>query len=151
LGPLRLSAQLRINSVALWNPREVIVIDDMGCFRTAVEIENAAKPGARSVLRDVLVDTGSELSWFPLDVLEALGIQRQRLAHFRQATGTIVTRWTGFAVMHVAETVTVDQVVFGETGDMMLLGARTLEGLNLCVDPVRKRLIDAGPVPAAAA
>jgi len=42
-------------------------------------------------------------------------------------------------------------VVFGESGDLTLLGARSLEGLNLRVDPVNKRLVDAGPAPAAAA
>jgi hypothetical protein len=42
-------------------------------------------------------------------------------------------------------------VVFGEAGDLVLLGARTLEGLNLRVEPMAKRLVDAGPAPAAAA
>jgi hypothetical protein len=46
---------------------------------------------------------------------------------------------------------TIDEVVFGEPGDLVLLGARSLEGLNLRVDPVHKMLIDAGPAPAAAA
>jgi hypothetical protein len=32
----------------------------------------------------------------------------------------------------------------------VLLGSRTLEGLNLRVEPVTKRLVDAGPAPAAA-
>jgi hypothetical protein len=40
-------------------------------------------------------------------------------------------------------------VVFAEPGDLLLLGARTLEGLNLIVDSGRKRLVAAGPVPAA--
>jgi hypothetical protein len=40
-------------------------------------------------------------------------------------------------------------VVFGEPGDMMLLGAHGLEGLNLRVDLARKALVPAGPVPAA--
>jgi hypothetical protein len=31
-----------------------------------------------------------------------------------------------------------------------LLGARSLEGLNLRIDPVAKRLVDAGPMPLAA-
>ena len=34
-------------------------------------------------------------------------------------------------------------------GDLMLLGARSLEGLNLMVDPARKRLVASGPRPAA--
>jgi hypothetical protein len=42
-----------------------------------------------------------------------------------------------------------DEVVFGEPGDLVLLGARSLEGLNLRVEPANKRLVDAGPAPAA--
>ena len=42
-------------------------------------------------------------------------------------------------------------VVFGQPGDLVLLGSRTLEGLNFRVEPVTKRLVDAGPAPAAAA
>ena len=34
---------------------------------------------------------------------------------------------------------------------MVLLGARTLEGLNLRIDVVKKRLVDAGPIVAASA
>ena len=44
---------------------------------------------------------------------------------------------------------TADEVVFGEPGDMILLGARTLEGMNVRVDVHRKILVDAGPAPAA--
>lgn len=70
---------------------------------------------------------------------------------FRQANGTILERWTGFAVVHAGGTRTVDEVVFGEPGDMLLLGARSLQGLNLRVDPVLKQLVDAGSAPAAVA
>jgi anaerobic magnesium-protoporphyrin IX monomethyl ester cyclase len=34
-------------------------------------------------------------------------------------------------------------------GDLELLGARTLEGLDLMIDPARRRLVAAGPLPAA--
>ena len=63
----------------------------------------------------------------------------------------MLERWTGVAVIHAAGTHTGDDVVFGEPGDMILLGARTLEGLNVRVDPVLKVLIDTGPAPAALA
>jgi hypothetical protein len=43
----------------------------------------------------------------------------------------------------------VDEVVFAEKGDLFLLGARTLGGLNLRADPQKKRLVAAGPLPAA--
>ena len=41
--------------------------------------------------------------------------------------------------------------MFGEPGDLVLLGSRTLEGLNYRIDLVTKRLVDAGPAPTAAA
>jgi hypothetical protein len=69
--------------------------------------------------------------------------------HFRQADGTVLERSTGFVIIHVGEIVTNDEVVFGEPGDLVLLGARSLEGLNVRIDPVAKRLVDAGPAPAA--
>ncbi len=57
----------------------------------------------------------------------------------------------GFAFVHVEGKRTSDDVVFGEPGDLVLLGARSLEGLNLRVDPALKKLVDAGPAPAAVA
>ncbi|HEX9754610.1 MAG TPA: hypothetical protein VGA42_02835 [Gemmatimonadales bacterium] len=125
--------------------------DEMGSFRVDVEIENITRPGERRVLHGVLMDTGAELSWFPGELLESLGIERSKVWHFRQADGAILARWVGPAFVHLAGTRTADDVVFGEQGDLVLLGSRSLEGLNLRIDPVSKRLIDAGPAPAAAA
>jgi clan AA aspartic protease len=125
--------------------------DDMGTFRVDIELENPTTPGERRVLHALLVDTGAELSWIPAEVLESLGIERSKQSRFRQATGAVVERWTGEARIYAAGTRTIDEVVFGEHGDLHLLGARSLEGLNLTIDPVNKRLIDAGPAPAAGA
>jgi predicted aspartyl protease len=127
------------------------VSDEMGTFRTDVQLENPAKPGPRRSLTGVLVDTGAELSWVPADVLESLEVERVKEWRFRQADGTVLARWTGETRVFAGNSRTVDEVVFGDPGDLVLLGARTLEGLNLRVDPVHKMLIDAGPAPAAAA
>ena len=75
---------------------------------------------------------------------------RDKLLNFRQANGSVLQRWTGVALIYAGGTWTVDHVVFGEPDDLTLLGARSLEGLNLRVDPVLKQLVDAGPAPAAA-
>ena len=123
--------------------------DDMGTFRVDVEIENPARPGAKRTLRSVLVDSGAELSWVPGDVLESLGVERNRKWSFRQADGTVLERWTGIVVITVSGKRTGDDVVFGEPGDLTLLGSRSLEGLNFRVEPVTKQLVDAGPAPAA--
>lgn len=125
-------------------------MSDMGTFRTAAEIENPARRGERRALTNVLVDTGAELSWIPAHVLESLGIERVKHLRFRQASGQVLERWTGMAIVHAAGTLTADDVVFGEPGDLLLLGARSLEGLNVRIDPVLKQLVDAGPAPAAA-
>ena len=127
------------------------MIDDMGTFRIDVEIENPAKPGARRTIPNALIDTGAELSWFPRSMLEALGVEPRKIWHFRQADGTVLARTTGAVSVYVAGVWTVDEVVFGEPGDLVLLGARSLEGLNLRVEPATKRLVDAGPAPAAVA
>jgi predicted aspartyl protease len=124
---------------------------DMGTFRVDVEIENPAHPGERRTLKSVLVDTGAELSWVPGELLESLGVERNNRWHFRQADGTVLERWTGIVVLSVSGKRTGDDVVFGHPGDLVLLGSRSLEGLNLRVEPVTKRLVDAGPAPAAAA
>ena len=106
---------------------------------------------ARSaVVSNVLVDTGSEYTWIPMRTLEKLGIGREKkdLA-FVMANGQLVTRSVGFAIIRVDKCFTVDEVVFAEKGDLLLLGARTLEGLNLTVDSRRKKLVAAGPIPVA--
>jgi predicted aspartyl protease len=124
---------------------------EMGTFRIDVEIENPLRPGVRRTLNSVLVDSGAELSWVPAEVLESLGIERYSQWRFRQADGTVLTRWTGLAFVHVAGKRASDDVVFGQPGDLVLLGARTLEGLNFRIDPTIKQLVDAGPAPAAVA
>ena len=123
----------------------------MGLLRTDVEIESPLREGNRRLLRDVLVDTGAELSWALAPVLESLGVPRRKTVRFQQADGTILERWVGFVIVHADGTFTNDEVVFGETGDLILLGARSLAGLNLRVNLVAKRLVSAGPMLAASA
>ena len=124
-------------------------MSSMGTFRTTVAIENPANRGARRTLQDVLVDTGSELTWVPSAEVEELGIPRERAYTFVMADGRLLNRDVGFAIVHVAGVATADDVVFGEPGDLAILGARSLEGLNLRVDPRTKQLVAAGPIVAA--
>ncbi len=123
--------------------------EPMGTFRIDLEIENPLHEGRREVVPGALVDTGAESSWVPTAILESLGIPRRKTMRFRQANGEVLERWLGPASFYVQGVWTFDEVVFGEPGDLTLLGARTLEGLNLRVDPKSKSLVDAGPAPAA--
>lgn len=99
---------------------------------------------------EVLVETGSEFTWLATEALDKVGIQPwKKDAAFLMANGQAITRSMGYAIVRVDGFETIDEVVFALPGDLMLLGARSLEGLNLMVDPARKRLVAAGPRPAA--
>ena len=98
----------------------------------------------------MLVDTGSEYTWVPAATLEKIGVAREKKdVPFVMANGQHITRSVGFAIIRHDKYFTIDEVVFAEKGDLLLLGARTLEGLNLMVDPRQKKLVAAGPLPAA--
>lgn len=122
----------------------------MGTFYTKCKIENVSDRGKSVVLSRMLVDIGSEYTWAPARSLEKIGIGREKKdVPFVMANGQQVTRSVGFAIIRLDKHFTIDEVVFAERGDLLLLGARSLEGLNLTVDSRRKKLVAAGPLPAA--
>ena len=122
----------------------------MGTFHVGCKIENIVDRTKSAALSKVLVDTGSEYTWVTETILERLGIAREKKdLEFVMANGQRITRSVGFAIVRVGSTFTVDEVVFAEKGDLLLLGARTLEGLNLRIDARQKKLVAAGPLPAA--
>lgn len=119
---------------------------DMGTFRTTVGLESALRRGHIVTLQNVLVDTGAEATWMPRSVLESLGIRPERTERYQLADGRVLARDVGFVIVHAGGKATSDDVVFAEPSDLILLGARSLEGLNLRVDPRRKQLVSAGPI-----
>ena len=122
----------------------------MGTFHVGCKIENHVDRTQTVTVPRALVDTGSGYTWMPAKTLEKIGVNREKkdLA-FTMANGQTITRSVGFAILRVHKHFTIDEVVFAEPGDMTLLGARTLEGLSLVVDAGRKKLVAAGPLPAA--
>ena len=127
------------------------MIDPMGSFRTTIEIAPLHDAEARRTLTDVMVDTGSEYNWAPAELLRELGVQPVRVDRFETADGRILERDVGFALFFAAGRSSPAIAVFANPGDMILLGAHGLEGMNLRVDLVRRELVPAGPIPAAAA
>lgn len=122
----------------------------MGTVLVRCKIENVADRERSAVMAKMLVDTGSEYTWIPATTLHKIGVQREKKdVEFVMANRQRITRSVGFAVIRLDKYFTVDEVVFAEKGDLLLLGARTLEGLTLSVDPRRKKLVASGPVPVA--
>lgn len=122
----------------------------MGTFTVGGKVENVVDRGRRAVIPKLLVDTGSEYTWVPGTILERIGVAPEKKdVEFVMANGTRITRAVGFAVVRVGSAFTVDEIVFAQKGDLILLGARSLEGLNLRVDSRQKKLVAAGPLPVA--
>lgn len=122
----------------------------MGTFYTRCKVAHHVHRTKAVEIPKLLVDTGSDYTWIPRERLEAIGIQREKKdIRFIMANGNVVTRNVGFAILRIAQNFTIDEVVFAEPGDLALLGARTLEGLNLTVDSTRKKFVAGRLKPAA--
>ena len=112
----------------------------MGIFRVPIEIGDLQASRFETV--EALVDTGATYTMIPRSLLARLGISPGWRRTFALADG----REREF---DMAETrarlggVTVTTIVlFGEENVTPLLGAYTLEGFGLAVDPARQRLVE---------
>ena len=122
----------------------------METFHTKCKIENPTDRTRSVVIPKLLVDTGSEFTWVSERSLERIGISREKKdVAFVLPNGQEVTRSVGFAIIRLDKFFTIDEIIFAEPGDLQILGARTLGGLNLIIEPARRRLVAAGPLPAA--
>jgi len=121
----------------------------MGSFYTGCKVENHKDAKKVAVVPKLRVDTGSMSTWIAESTLRELGIEPVKQVQFETASGQMVTRSIGFAVLRVDEFETADEVVFAQKGDLPRLGWRALSGMNALVDEKSKRLVDAGPILAA--
>jgi len=122
----------------------------MGAFYVDCIAESIEKPTKQLRIEKLLVDTGLEYTWLPEEDLKQFPISpREKDVSFIMANGEIDTREVGYAILYVDTFETIDEVVFGQPGDMSLLGARTLEGFGAVVDSRQRKIVDAGPIPAA--
>ncbi len=122
----------------------------MGTFKIGCRIENHIYRDKSIRVPKLLVDTGSEYTWISEKTLNKIGVTVEKKdIPFVLANGQRVTRNSGFAIIRIDKYFTIDEVVFAQKGDLQLLGARTLEGLNLVVDSRSKKLVAAGPIPVA--
>jgi len=122
----------------------------MGTFYVGCKVENHKDQRRAAVVPKLLVDTGSEFTWLPAEVLQRIGVEPvKKDLLIQMANGQLLTRSVGYAILRVDKYETIDEVVFGQKGDLSLLGSRAMEGMNVYVDARRKRLVAAGPVVAA--
>ena len=90
---------------------------------------------------EVMVDTGSEVSWLPKQVLLDAGITPRGKKRFLMANKQMVERDIGYAILTAEGYTTNDEIVFAEESDMSLLGVRTIEGFSVMVDNIGHRFV----------
>ena len=123
----------------------------VGTFYTNCRVENQVDRKKSAEVPKILVDAGAEFTWINGDTLKRIGVRREKKDYtFVMANGQQITRPVGFAIIRVGDALTIDEVIFGEPGDLEILGARSLEGMNLRVDSRAKKLVAGGPILAAA-
>jgi len=124
----------------------------VGTFRIDGEFASLRHPRRFTSVPRMLVDSGSEYTWIPEALLREAGVLPvKKDLVFQMANGQTITRSIGFVILRAQDFLTVDEAVFGQPGDLTLLGARTLEGFGARVDPRAKCLVASGPHPAALA
>ena len=79
-------------------------------------------------------------SLVPSDILASLGIEPHSVREFVLANGEIARRNMGSAVFEYRGVRGDSLVIFGEPGDVPLMGATTLEGFGFILDPFRREL-----------
>lgn len=121
----------------------------MECFRSGCRIENPRDRARSAQVSGLRVYTGSAMSWILEDTLDSIGVAREaKDCRFAMANGRVLTRPVGFAILRVDRAFTIDEVVFARSDDQQLLGARTVTGLGLSVDPSSQRLVPEYPTSA---
>ena len=63
---------------------------------------------------EVMVDTGSEVSWLPRKELQSIGITPEGKKRFVMANKDIIERDIGYAILTAEGYSTIDEVVFAE-------------------------------------
>jgi len=113
----------------------------MSRFMVNLTAVNPSERQRRTPPIEVLVDTGSEVTWLPKKKLLDIGVMPEGKKSFSTATKQLIERDIGYAILSAEGFTTVDEVVFAEETDMSLLGVRTLEGFSVMVDNIGHRFV----------
>jgi predicted aspartyl protease len=112
----------------------------MGTFFTEALLAAPQRPERQEAVR-LLVDSGSTYTWVATPVLRALSVLPTERRRVVTIEGQVVER-DAAEVLITLEGRTLHTVcLFGSSGDLDVLGAYTLEGFGLGIDPVQRKLI----------
>lgn len=114
----------------------------MGTFHEPIQIANSRRP-KQALFLEAIVDTGATYSWIPEEILRRLDIKPIEVRPLKIASGKVIQRKLGLALITVRNKTMPTPVLFGDKGSEPLLGAITLEELGFSVDPIHRTLTPA--------
>ena len=111
----------------------------MGTFNWPLRISSMDGEQSREI--EATVDTGAAYTTLPASLLHEIGVEPRGKRRFLLAGGRRIEMDYGEARASINGESVTTLVVFGRDEAPALLGAYTLEGLALAVDPVEQRLV----------
>ena len=114
----------------------------MGTFFTDVQVASPRRTDRRETVK-LLVDSGSIYTWISANVLRDLGVQPMDRRRVVAIEGRTTERGLAEILITLDGRTLHTLCLFGEPGDLAVLGAYTLDGFGLAIDPVQRRLIPA--------
>lgn len=114
----------------------------MGTFFTEAQRAAPTRPDRREAVT-LLVDSGSMYTWVSASSLRDLGLQPTERRRVLTIEGRTTERGLTEILITLEGRTLHTLCLFGEPGDLEVLGAYTLEGFGLGIDPVQRRLIPA--------
>src|SRR5216117_1358654 len=114
----------------------------MGTFFMAAQLAAPERPERRQPV-ELLVNSSSTYTWIAAALLRELSVVPTERRRVVTIAGQLAER-DAAEVLITLEGRTLHTVcLFGDAGDLDVLGAYTLEGFGLGVDPVQRKLIPA--------
>ena len=83
---------------------------------------------------EALVNAESESTWLPGSALRAIGVRPQRKRVVNTPTKQTVERDAGHVILYANGHKTMEEVVFAEPGDAIIVGSRALEVFGIQID-----------------
>ena len=104
-------------------------------------VKGTVRNDGQQATLDFLVDSGATYSLLPHDTWRRLGLEPERRQAFVLADGRMLERGLAECHFEFEGRSTSTWVILGEPDDEALLGAYTLEGLQLTLDPFSRKLL----------
>lgn len=114
----------------------------MGTFFAEVLLASPARADRRETVK-LLVDSGSMYTWVSATLLRDLGVQPTERRRSVTIEGRTTERGAAEILITLEGRTLHTLCLCGEPGDLEVLGAYTLEGFGLAIDPIQRRLIPA--------